>query len=419
MDFSFSIAARIASGRGGAFSGFIVRMSTVATSVSVAAMIVAVCCVEGFQRAVADKVFSFWGHIHVQPYQVSKSLVAEDAPIQADASIEAAVTALPEVARTHAFVTKSGVLEKSKAIEGVVVKGIDAASGRDYIAPFLKQGSPLDFSDPIGSKGILVPSSIANALNIRLGDTVTLHFILGKSGEGDASVPATTYRKARVQGIFATGIEEYDKNFVLCDIRLLQRLNSWEGKQIGGYEVFLKNHRDTDTVNAKLKELLPLDRGWDSRTIKETFPNIFDWLAIQDTNRNIVFVIMAIVAIINMATCLLVLVLERVRMVGTLKALGATDWQIQKIFLFQAARVSAFGIGIGTLLGTGLCLLQRTFRIIPLDEAAYYIDYLPVAIDPLKILATCAATLAVCLFSLLAPTLIIRRILPVDAIRFR
>jgi lipoprotein-releasing system permease protein len=205
--------------------------------------------------------------------------------------------------------------------------------------------------------------------------------------------------------------------FAIGDLRLIRRLNNWQENEIGGYEIFIKDYQNMDTVNQMLYDDLP--QSWIRRTVKEVYPNIFDWLNIQDVNRDVIFIIMSIVAIINLVTCLLILVLERTRMVGILKAIGGSNWVIQRIFLYHASYITMIGIGAGLFFGLGICLLQQLIGFIRLDESAYYVSSAPVHIIWWQVLIICLATLIVCFAALIIPTLIVRSIQPVKAIQFR
>jgi lipoprotein-releasing system permease protein len=318
----------------------------------------------------------------------------------------------PEVKQVQAFGTRSVVVEKRRNIEGLLFKGVEEDYAFSNLKPFITEGKWLDFSDSLYSKNILVSEQIAKQLELKLNDTLTVYFI---SGDQQGS----TYRKLTVSAIYKTGIEEYDKLFAIGDIRLIRRLSGWQEDEIGGYEVFLTDYKKMDTVNNYLMERGVLPDIWISRTVKQIYPNIFDWLNIQDVNRNVIFVVMSVVAIINLITCLLILVLERTRMIGILKAVGSTDWMIQKIFLFHASIISAAGVGLGLVIGLGLCFLQQATGFIQLDETAYYVSTAPVHIIWWQVVLVCLATLVVCFLSLIIPTLIVRSIRPVRAIQFR
>ncbi len=410
MNLALYIAKRIAFNRQKSFSRFIIRLSVAATALSVMAMIITLAFVNGFQETVAEKVFSFWGHVRVQKYEPNKSLVAEETPINKNDTVENLIRHETGVLRVQSFATKSAVIEKNKEIEGVLLKGIEKAYDSSKLKIYLKKGRWLRFPDSAYSKEILVSAPVASQLKINLNDTVTVYFISIIDG-------SRTYRKLQVAGIYKTGIEEYDKLFLLGDLRLIQRVNGWEANQTGGYEVFIDNYKSIDTISTRLSDKLPVE--WMSRSIREVYPNIFDWLNIQDVNRNVIFIVMAVVAIINLVTCLLILILERTRMVGILKALGAEDSMIRKIFLFHATVITCAGIGIGFFAGIGICLLQQYTGFISLDEASYYVAKAPVHIIWWQVFAVCLATALVCYMALIIPTLIIKKINPVKAIQFR
>ncbi len=411
MNISFIIAIKTLLIKGNSFSKFIIRLSIVATSISVMAMIATLSFVNGFQETISEKVFSFWGHIHVQHLEANKSLVSEETPIQKNDTILHLIKQQIGLKHISVFSTKSAVIEKDKAIEGVLLKGIDAEYDSSRFLPFIAKGNWINFNDNDYSKEIVVSQPVATSLKIKVNDTVRVHFIATKEGE------ASTYRKLIVSGIYKTGIEEYDKLFVLVDIRLIQKINNWKTSQIGGYEISINDYSQIDEFNNNLFDKLPNE--WISKTTKEIYPNIFDWLSIQNVNRNVIFVIMSIVAVINLITCLLVLVLERTKMVGILKSIGTPDWHIQQIFLYHAFAITIIGIGGGLIAGVGLCWLQQTTHFIHLDESSYYVSYAPIKIVGWQVALICISTGIICFLSLIIPTLIVKNLSPVNAIKFR
>ncbi len=412
MRVTLFIAKRIAFNRQKSFSRFIIRLAIAATALSVAAMIITIAFVTGFQQTVANKVFSFWGHIHVQQYEASKALVAEETPLEENDTVQRILHSIPQIKTVQVFATKSAVIEKAQDIEGVLIKGV----GKDYnfsnLQPFLQQGKWLDFKDSLYSKNIVISQPIADELNIKFNDTVSVYFITPSEGK-------SILRKLTVCGIYKTGIEEYDKLFAIADIRLLRRINHWSETGIGGYEIFLHDYNQIDTVNHLLYNQYQLPGAWVSRSVKDVYPNIFDWLNIQNTNRDVIFIVMAIVAIINLITCLLILVLERTRMVGILKAIGANNGYIRQIFLYYATIIAGIGVATGFAAGIGLCLLQQYTGFIHLNESAYYVSVAPVHIVWWQTIVVCLATLLVCFLSLILPALFVNRIQPVKAIQFK
>ena len=382
-----------------------------ATAVSITAMIITLAFVNGFQEKVADKIFGFWGHIRVQKYETGKSLISEELPLTKNTAVENSIATTPGVVSYQSFATKSAVLESQNDIEGVLIKGIEKNENHSALKQFLVAGRWIQFTDSLYSKETLVSDAVAKQLQIKINDTIKVHFVAANS---DAQ---KTYRKLVVVGFYHTGIDEYDKLFMIADINLIRRINNWEPNQIGCYEVFIHQYQNLDAISSALSNALPSE--WMSKSIKEVYPNIFDWLDIQDVNRNVVFIVMGIVALINLMTCLLILMLERTNMIGLLKSMGATGWTIQKIFIVYASFITLAGVGLGLIIGLGICFLQQATGFITLDEASYYISVAPVKIIGWQVAAVCAGTTIVCFVSLFLPTLLIPKISPVKVIEFK
>ena len=411
MGLSYHIAKRIAFNKQQSFSRFIIRLSVAATAVSIIAMIITLAFVNGFQEQVANKIFGFWGHIRVQKYETGKSLISEELPLTKNKAVENSLAKAPGVVSYQSFATKSAVLESNTEIEGVLIKGIEKNENHSALKKFLVAGRWMQFTDSLYSKETIVSDAVAKQLQIKINDTIKVHFV---STNTDAQ---KTYRKLVVVGFYHTGIDEYDKLFMIADINLIRRINNWEPDQIGGYEVFVDQYQNIDPISSGLSNALPSE--WMSKSIKEIYPNIFDWLDIQDVNRNVVFIVMGIVALINLITCLLILMLERTNMIGLLKAMGATSWTIQKIFIVYASFITLAGVGFGLIIGVGICLLQQATGFITLDEASYYITVAPIKIIWWQVAAVCAGTSVVCFISLFLPTLLIPKVSPVKAIEFK
>jgi lipoprotein-releasing system permease protein len=410
LKLAFTIARKLAFNSSRSFSAFIIRLSIAATAVSVMALIVTLSFVNGFQREVSGKVFSFWGHIRVQQYVPGKSIVAEELPMERNDSLENVIRSLPGINKIQAYATKSAVMEHHKEIEGVLLKGV----GKEYdsvpFRSFMVSGSWIQFNDSSYSNDVLISADQAKTLNVQLHDTITLYFIASLEG-------TRTYRKLRVAGLYKTSIAEYDQLFVIGDLRMLQRVNDWNAQQIGGYEVFVNDYTTLQKMQSTVADRLPMQMG--SSTIEEIFPNIFDWLTIQNLNRNVLFIILGLVAVINLATCLLVLILERTKMVGILQTMGASNNTIRFIFLFQALWIALVGIGLGCLAGLAISWLQMATGFIRLDEASYYVAVAPVQIIGWQIAAVVAAAFILCFLCLLIPTFIIRSDRPIRYIQFR
>ncbi len=393
------------------FSRFIIRLSTVATIISVAVMIVTLSFANGFQETVTQKIFSFWGHIRVQEKQPDKAIISEESPIITNDSLVQRMRQHPQVESIHSFATKYAILKSKNEMEGVLVKGFDSSYGFKYLQRFIKEGRAIRFNDSAYSKEILISTYTSARMGLKVNDSIIIYFI--KPGEEPRP------RKVSIAGIYKTGIEEYDKLFAIGDIKLIRRLNNWSENEVGGYEIFLKDYTKIDATVKELYELDDFPDTWDTISAKNISPNIFDWLNMQDKTRNVLIVIMLIVAIINLITCLIILVLERIKMVGVLKALGASDWTVQKIFLWHSAIITFTGIFFGLVFGLGILWLQQATGFIRLPEDAYYMDTAAVKIVWWQVAIICGGTLAVCFLVLMIPTFIVKRVQPVKAIQFR
>lgn len=411
MNISSFIAGRIAANPQRSFSRFIIRLSVVATIISVAAMIITLAFANGFQQKVSEKVFSFWGHIRLQEVYHTQSVVNEEYPITANDTLLAEIKQIPGVKNIHPFATKYAMLKTPDDLEGVLVKGLDSSYDATPIKDFIKEGTFIAFNDSTYSRQIMISEHTAQQMKLKLQDKVLIYFI---RPDGNLRPDRLT-----IVGIFKTGIEEYDKTFAIGDIKLIRRLNDWQPNQIGGYEIFIDDYKKIDTVTAQILDLPALPANWNAIGIQKITPNIFDWLNMQDVTRNVLIAIMVVVAVINLVTCLIILVLERMRMIGILKALGASDWEVQKIFLRYSLIITLSGIVIGAATALALLYAQIKTGFIKLNEDAYYLDRAAVKISASEIMVICSGTFLICLLVLLIPTYIVKKVQPVKAIHFR
>src|SRR5215467_3769255 len=406
------MANRIAFNRQRSFSRFIIRLSIVATTISVAVMIVTLAFTNGFQETVSQKIFSFWGHVRVQYKQPLKSTIAEEEQIEKNDTVVQFIRQNPNVVSIHPFATKYAILKTKDEMDGVLMKGLDSSYNFDHIRRFMKQGRWLNFHDTTYSREIIISTYTANELKLSLNDKVVIYFI-----RPDGSLRPD---KLSIVGIYKTGIEDYDKTFAIGDLKLIQKLNGWQPNEIGGYEIFLKDYHQMQKVSDDIYYTIEdFPSTWDTKTVRDLYPNIFDWLSMQDVTRNVLIGFMVAVAVINLITCLIILVLERIRMVGVLKALGARNWTVQKIFLQHSTLITMVGIVFGTVFGLGLCWLQQATGFIKLNEEAYYMTEAAVKIVWWQIALICICTLLICFLVLTIPSVIVRKVRPVKAIQFR
>jgi len=403
----FFIAKRLARFNTGSFSSIIIRIAILAVAISVAILILTASIVEGFQSNITKKIFGYWGHIQILHYTSDRAL--EGIPIMNDPILKDTILGHKNVKSIHPFAQKAGILKTKEGIDGIILKGVDHTFDWTYIEQSLDKGSVLTFTDSVPTRGILISRSIANRLNIKINDAVLVFFVKGTSVN-------TIYRKMKIAGIYHTGLEEYDRLFCFVDLRHIQKLNGWNDNQVAGYEVFLKDVNRLDASTEKVEESMPY--MYRALSLKEIFPNIFDWINLTITNKYIVVILVTLVAAFNMVTVLLILILERTKMVGLLKALGANDWAVQKVFLYHAFLIIAIGMILGNILGIGLSLLQEHFHLIKLPEEAYYMDHVPILINYFNILLINTGVIFMINMILIIPSLIIKRITPIKAIRF-
>jgi lipoprotein-releasing system permease protein len=403
------IAGRIVFNKQQSFSRFIIRLAVAATAISVAAMILTVAFTNGFQYAIAQKIFSFSGHIRVQHFEPNRAAIAEETPMMPNDTVLRVLHANDQIQSVQPYATKNGIIRSDETMETALLKGVDRNYDFHRLDPFLQTGHWIPFADTGYSSQVNLSAAMAKELKVKANDKVIIYII-----QPDGSRRA---RPMTVAGIYKTGIEDFDKLIAIVDLGLIRRLNNWEKNEIGGYEISLKDYRRADTVSNLLFAQLP--ESWNTRTTEEIFPGIFDWLKLQDTTIAIVVIIMIIVAILNLITCLIILLLERTRMVGILKAVGSPDFSIQKIFFYQGSFITLTGILLGNFLGLVFCWLQQRYGFIRLPEDAYFISKAEVKLEWWHILVIDAGTFLVCFLILMIPTLIIRKIQPARAIIFR
>jgi lipoprotein-releasing system permease protein len=432
MNVSWFIARKVALSGERSFSRLIIRIAVVAVALSVAVMIATNALVAGFKHQISSKIFGFWGHIHITDTDISTSLL-EAYPIKINQPFYPFPAAIRErkfgtlvtknffgwewqqmqetkgwISHIQVFAVKPGIIKSKSQIEGILLKGIGKDFNWKFMRQYLQEGDTLRLTDTAMSSQILISRQTADRLQVGVGDDFIVHFIQGGN---------QLKRRFEIAGIYKTGLEEYDKLFALVDIRQIQRLLGWQEDEVGGFEVFIDNIDDLDIINDYIyQEKLP--NNLYSETIREKLPEIFEWLDLQDINEVVILSLMVIVAIINMITALMILILERTNMIGILKALGTSNWSIRRIFLFYAAYIVIVGLFWGNLIGIGLCVIQDQFEVIKLSEENYYLSVAPVEIQFWSVLLINIGTLLVTLVFLIVPSYLVTSISPVKAIRF-
>lgn len=383
----------------------VIRIAIAAVVLSIMVMIISICIVTGFQKEIRNKLIGFGSHVQISSYASNSSYELE--PIQKDSILITRLRKLPQIDHVQVFATKAGIIKTESEIEGVVLKGVDKGFNWEFFNSKLVSGRKIDFNDTSRSNEALISSYTSKRLNLNQGDALYMYFIQ----------QPPRMRKFKIVGIYETGLEDLDKLYVLCDIQQIRKLNDWKAGQIAGYEVLLKDFKDLEGS----AEVIYNTAGYNlnAKSIKELYPQVFDWLSLQDINVTIIIILMLIVASINMITALLIMILERVNMIGILKAMGAQNVSIRRIFLYLASYLSFTGIVIGNIISITFCVLQQHFHFLKLSQESYYVSYVPISINPLHIILLNAGTLLICFVAMILPSIIVSKITPVSAIRFQ
>lgn len=406
MNLSLFIAKRIIFDANRTFSKLIVRIAILGITLGLAVMILAIAIVKGFKSEIREKVRGFSGDIQIAKLDLNSSF--ENTPFSMSDSLFRKIAGEPEIEWIQSFATKPGIINTNEEIEGVVLKGVAPDYNWTYFKKILISGQPIDFSDSLKSRTqILISKYTANRLKLKVGDDFLMYFIENSLRK----------RKFQIVGIYELGVDEVDKLYVIGDINLIRNLNNWGQKEVGGYELRVSKFDQLDEIEARVYEALGMNLK--SYTIKQYYPAIFDWLSLLDVNTQVILILMLAVAIINMISALLIMILERTNMIGLLKALGSTNWHIRKIFLYNAAYLIVLGLIFGNILGIGLGLFQAKTHFFGLDQASYYIDFVPVQLNLADVILLNIGTLLICLVVLLLPSLLVTKISPLKAIRFK
>jgi lipoprotein-releasing system permease protein len=407
LSFSEFIARRLLrAGRKQRVTNTAVGIATIGISLGICIMIVALAIVTGFQREIRGKVIGFASHIQISKYDSNNSL--EVSPIDADAALLKEITAVDGVESAYRFARKPGIVKSEELVEGVLFKGVDAENALSFFKKHLVAGRMPLFSDTSGSKEILISKSLAAKFQLAPDSNLIVYFV--------QDPPKA--RKFKIAGVYETGLgdQDFDQVYVIGDLRVVQKLNKWESNRIGGIEITVAEGFDYHAVNEKVYKQIPSDLT--SEDIEELYPQLFGWLSLIDTNVVIVIVLMLVVSVINTVTSLLILILERIQMIGILKALGASNSQISGIFLIQAAAMTSKGLLLGNILALSLCFIQSEFNLITLNEATYYLKYVPIHLDFIRILLLNVGFFIVSMSCLIFPSLLVSKFKPASTMRF-
>lgn len=409
MNLEYFIAKRLITAKSykSSISSPIIKIAITAIAIGIIMMIVSVATGIGLQNKIREKVAAFNGHIVITNFDDNQSQVHTQ-PISVNQDFYPKFKTVEGINHIQAVANKAGIIRTESSVEGIILKGV----GKDYvwtnIKEYIIEGRLPNYKGELNEE-VLISEYLANRLHLKLGDKFNT-FFMKESGK------MPNLRNFKIVGIYNSGFQEFDASYVIGDIRHVQRINKWKKNEIGAFEVFINDFTQIKEIGDKVyKEIPPT---YNSVTIEEKFFSIFEFLKLFDFNIVVILIVMIVVATINMIVALLVLILERTQMIGILKALGANNWNIRKIFLYNAAYLISRGLLLGNLIALALLFLQKTFGIIKLNPQNYYVSEVQVDINFLHILLLNLGTIVICLLVLLIPSYIITKISPVKAIRF-
>jgi len=410
LNLEYFIAKRLITAKDykSSISAPIIKIAISAIAIGMVMMIVSVATGIGLQQKIREKISAFNGHISISNYDSNQSEVTL-VPISKKQNFYPKFNTVEGIKHIQAIASKAGIIRTENAFEGIVFKGVGSDYKWDNIKEYLVEGKLPDFSKKL-NEDVVLSQFLANRLKLKVGDAFNTFFMK----EGQNKLP--NIRRFKIVGIFNSGFQEFDATYVLGDIRHMQRINKWKADQVGAFEVFVDDFDNIKSVGEEVYQ--QTGSTLDTKTIIEKYNYIFEWLQLFDFNIIVILIVMILVATINMVVALLVLILERTQMIGILKALGANNWSIRKIFLYNASYLIVRGLFWGNLIGIAILLLQKYFGIVKLNPENYYVDQAPVYLNWGYILLLNGLTISVCFLVLLIPSYIITKISPVKAIRF-
>lgn len=405
MNFPYFLAKRITLSGQRTFSKLIVRVTIGALTLAIMAIIMAVAILNGFKQEITEKQRGFFGDIIILKNERSDSYV--NTPISLSNEQINVLEKHPNVVNIYPFATKAGIMNVKGEVEGVLLKGIDKDYDQEFLSKTILEGETIDFNAEDAESQLLISSLTANRLHLKVGDSFIMYFIQ----------EPVRKRKFVIKGIFTTNSEELDKIYVIGSLSLIRRLNNLGEKEVGGYEVRVKDFSQLALTTESLNEELPIELY--ATNVIEQMPDIFNWLNMLDMNDNIIFVLMVIVAVINMISALLISILERSSMIGILKALGMQNGKIRTIFLYNSLYLIGFGLILGNVLAIIIYFFQKHTQFFKLDPSIYYVSFVPMDISWLTVVWLNLALVSIALLTLFIPSMLISRISPIKTIQFK
>ncbi len=389
----------------------IIKICISGISLGLAVMIISVAIVVGFKNEIRKKIVGFGSHIQIVNYDLNTSY--ETSPVSQNQKFYSFLDSIAGINHIQVFATKPGIIKTREDIQGAIVKGVGSDFKWDFFNENLVEGKSFSVNDSVKTNKVLISKFLSSLLRLNVGDKFIMYFI------DDRPRPRTFV----VSGIYETSLEEFDKQFILADIGHIKKLNNWEEDEISGFEVLIDDFDDIENMSFIVSTIVGSTLSEDGSAlrvinIKQKYPQIFDWLKLVDKNVWIILGLMLVVAVFNMISGLLILILDRTNMIGILKAVGTENNLIKNIFLYQSSFLLVKALFWGNIIGLGICWLQHYFKILKLDQSSYFIDYVPINFNFLYLFILNIGTLVVTMIVLLLPAHIISNINPVKTIRY-
>lgn len=387
-----------------------VRIAILGIAIGLAVMLLAVSIVTGFKKEIRNKTIGFGGHIQITNFDSNNTY--ELTPIVLNDTLKDELAAIPGVKHIQAFATKPGIIKTNEQFQGIVLKGIDENFDWDFFKSNLSEGDILHISDSLQNQAVISKHQ-ADLFKLKLGDTFFAYFMQDQ----------VRARKFTISGIYSTNFIEYDKLFILTDMRHIRQLNDWQDWEVSGYEILIQDFDKIDEIGDQVyfKTANKAQANGNmlyTQTIRDINPQIFSWLDLLDINVWVILFLMLAVAGFNMISGLLILILERTTMIGILKSIGATNWSVRKIFLYHSLFLIGKGMLWGNIIGLSIGALQYFTGIIPLDPEAYYIATVPILFNWPLIIGLNIGTLLASILMMIGPSYLITKILPAKIIRY-
>lgn len=405
FSFHWQLAHCILREKGNRFAKPIIRLSVFGVALGVVIMLIALGVTSGYKQVIEEKVVALGQHIRISHYDRNYS--DEQIPIILNDTLLNELHGNPEVVSIQPFATKVGIIKTADQVEGIVLKGVDASFNGRQFAYNLVEGDTLHLNDTTVGNNIVLSKHLADKLQIKLGDKVRTYFVQDPPRQ----------RSFTLTGIYETGLPEYDAKFALVDLRHVQKLNDWNPQQVSGVEVLTRDYNKIDEVGEQIHH--QIDMNLKAETIKQIYPEIFDWIALFDTNVSVLLIITTCVCMITMMSIFFIIILERTRLIGILKTLGMKTKHVVHTFLMVAGRTLLQGLLIGDLIGLGLGVLQQKFHLVKLDPDTYYVNFVPIKFQIWEVLLLNIGVFTACMLVLVVPAWIIsKKISPVKAVQF-